>query len=116
MATIIFNTLIIILVVDYIFEHYLDYLNLKSLRNNVPKELEDIYDANEYEKSIKYERETTRFSFFTSTFSFVLILLMLGLNGFAFVDQHVRTYITNPVLITVLFFGVLMFLKPVLIG
>jgi len=114
MTTILFYILLIILFFDYIFEHILDYLNLKALNGEVPQELSDIYDAGQYKKSMKYERETTRFSFLTSTFSFILILCMLFFKGFAVADEIVRHYVSNKILITVLFFGVLMFLSDLL--
>jgi len=44
----------------------------------------------------------------------VLILLMLFLKGFSFVDDLVRGYTVNIVLIALLFFGILMFVSDII--
>lgn len=107
MDTIIFYIIIGIILFDYILERVLDYLNRTWWSSELPQELEGIYDAAKYKKSQEYERVKTRFSLITSTLSLVAMLLMLFFGGFAWLDDFVRSYTSNAILMALLFFGIL---------
>lgn len=105
------NTLFIIIVAivlfDFVVDRVLDYLNLKSFSPELPKEAEGIYDAEKYHKSMEYYKVNDRFSMITSTFSLILLLAMLFFNGFAWVDNYVRSFTISPVWMALLFFGII---------
>ncbi|MCF8368778.1 MAG: M48 family metallopeptidase [Bacteroidales bacterium] len=107
MAETIFYIIIGILLFEYFLERILDYLNSKNWSNKVPEELQDIYDEEKYKKSQDYEKEKTRFSLITSSVSLVVMLAMLLFNGFAWMDALVREYTSNPILMAIMFFGIL---------
>lgn len=107
MAEFIFYIIIAILVFDYILERLLDYLNSRLWSNDLPVELQGIYDAGKYRKSQDYTRTNTRFSIYSDTVSFVVMMLMLLLGGFAFLDSLVWSVTTNPILMSLMFFGIL---------
>ena len=109
MAVTIFYIIIGILTFDYTLERILDYLNSTYWSNEIPKELEGIYEVEKYKKSQDYEKVKTRFSLLTSSLSLVAMLLMLFLGGFAWVDEFVRQYTTNSILMALLFFGIIGF-------
>ncbi|MBX2966076.1 MAG: M48 family metallopeptidase [Cyclobacteriaceae bacterium] len=96
-----------IVAISFLVGQGLEYLNLKFMRTDVHAEVASFYDADKYAKSQRYHKEATRFSFLTSTFSFVLSISMLLLGGFGWVDALLRTITENPVLLALLFFGVL---------
>ncbi len=77
------------------------------MHDTPPKEAEDVYDEIKYRKSQEYNKESAMFSMITSTLSLVLILFMLLFKGFAFVDNLARSFSDNPILIAILFFGIL---------
>lgn len=106
-AEILFVLIIVLIVGDYLLERILDYLNTKHMSAELPDELQGIYDADSYRKSQEYQKEKQRFGMLTSTFSFILILVMLFADGFALLDQLVREITGNQVLMAVLFFGIL---------
>ncbi|MEK6616516.1 MAG: M48 family metallopeptidase [Bacteroidota bacterium] len=112
------NTLFIIIVsiiiVEFIFDKVLDYFNLKNLSLNLPEEAKGIYEEEKYRKSQEYFKVNHNFSTLTSTFSLIAILLMLFFNGFAYMDSFVRRYTDNPILMTLLFFGILGFASDIL--
>jgi len=114
METTIYYAIIAILVFDYLLERLLDYLNLLHRNNSLPPELQDVYDHEKYVKQQAYEKTTSRFGFITSTFSFILILLMFALGGFAFIDSISRSISTNPILIALIFSGILMFASDII--
>ncbi|HNS11514.1 MAG TPA: M48 family metallopeptidase [Bacteroidia bacterium] len=106
--------LILILIVGFVFDRILDILNLKSLVPELPVEASGIYDKDKYRKSQEYYRVNHRFSQLTSAFSFVLILLMLFFGGFGYLDNYLREYTQEPILLTLLYFGFLGFASDLL--
>jgi STE24 endopeptidase len=113
-ANTLFIIIIAIIVADYIWERLLDYLNSTYWSDKIPQGLEGIYDAEAYRKSQNYTKTNQRFSLLTDSFSFVLIMLMLFLGGFAFLDNLVRSITSNPILMALLFFGILGFASDLL--
>lgn len=107
MAQTLFIIILIIVVFNYLFGLLLDYLDSTLWSNVLPDELNGIYDAEKYRKSQDYEKVNTRFSLITGAFSFILLILMLVLGGFAWLDNFVRSYASDPILIALLFFAVL---------
>jgi STE24 endopeptidase len=103
-----------IVVVGYVFDQVLDYLNLKAQRTDIPDEVAAFYDKDKYLKSLAYHKELSRFSFITSAFSFILSAGMLYFGGFGFVDALLRPFIQNEIFLTLAFFGVLMIASDIL--
>ncbi|UCH15464.1 MAG: M48 family metallopeptidase [Bacteroidales bacterium] len=110
----IFIIIVSIVIFGYLLERFLSILNSTRWSYKLPEELKDVYDAKEYKRSQEYKRVNDRFSFLTSSFSLVVLLLMLFLKGFSFVDDLVRDFTGNMVLITLLFFGILMFASDII--
>ncbi len=110
----IFIIIVSIVVFGYLLERYLNFLNSRKWTDKLPEELNDVYEAGKYKKSQEYKRVNDRFGLLTSSFSLVIILLMLFLKGFSFVDNLVRGFTGNTILITLLFFGILMFVSDII--
>ncbi|QCX38779.1 M48 family metallopeptidase [Aureibaculum algae] len=104
----VFYIIIGILVINFIIDNYLDYLNSKHFDDVIPPLLEDVYDEKEYLKSQAYKKENFKFSSITGAFSFLLTIAFFFLDGFAFVDQLARSFSDNEMIITLLFFGIIM--------
>ncbi len=114
MANTIFIIIIAILVFNYFFERILDYLNSTFWSNKLPKELEGIYDSDKYRKSQDYEKTKHKFSLITNTISFVIILCILFFKGFGLLDDFVRQYTDNSILLALLFFGIIGLVSTIL--
>jgi len=114
MAELIFLIIIIIISVDFIFERILDFLNYRHKSPNLPEELKDVYDKDEFLRQHDYEKTTYRFSLITSSFSYILILAMLLFKGFALIDAIGRDLSSNPIVIALVFFGILMLASDIL--
>lgn len=110
-----FYLIIGIIIFDYLLERLLDYLNSTYWSNDLPEELVGIYSAEEYRKSQDYERVTTKFSILTSSVSTLLMLLIIIFGGFGFLDNLVRQYTTQPILMALLFFGIIGFAADILL-
>ena len=114
MHEILFLTIIGIIVLDFIFEKYLDYLNTKTMSEVLPDELKGIYDEEKYRKQQAYQRENQRFGLLTSSFSFALTLAMFLFFGFAFVDNLAWGITANAIVAALFFFGLIMFASDLL--
>ena len=114
MEQLVFNIIIVIIIFDYLLERLLDYLNGTRRSNDLPAELAGIYDAEKYRESQEYDKVKSRFSFFTSTLSLIVMLAILFFGVFAWLDDFVRGYTQNPILMALLFFGILGFAADIL--
>lgn len=106
-AEILFYIFITILILDFILEQWLDAKNAQHFNDALPQELQDVYEDQEYERSQEYKKTNYHFGVLTSTFSLVLVLAFFFLDGFAFVDGLARSITDNPILITLIFFGII---------
>ena len=114
MHNVLFYIILFILVADFIIERWLDYLNRIKLSAELPEELKDVYDAGQYKKSQEYKRVNDRFSLITSSFSFLLIIGMLLFGGFNLVDTWARSITEHPILVALIFFGILAIASEIL--
>ncbi len=114
MHEIIFWMIIAITVLDFAFENYLEYLNIKMMGTSLPEELAGIYDKEKYSRQQSYQRENHRFGIITGTFSFLIILGMFIFYGFAYIDKMAWEITSNSILAALLFFGIIMFASDLL--
>jgi STE24 endopeptidase len=103
-----------ITIVSYLFSETLDLLNLRSFRKDIPAEVSEFYDKEKYQRSMEYHQTQSRFSFLTSGLSFLISILMLTLGGFGWIDQLLRSSVSNPTWLALLFFGVIMLASDIL--
>ncbi|WP_372792921.1 M48 family metallopeptidase [Lutibacter sp.] len=111
---IVFYILIGIIIVKFIVDTFLDSLNAKHFNDSIPKELEGVYNPEEYLKSQAYKKENYQFSLLTSLFSIITTLLFFAFDGFAVVDSMAKSFTNNTILITLIFFGVIAFASDIL--
>ena len=99
---------------SYFLELVTDYLNLKSLKPELPSEFSGVYDADKYKKSQEYTRVNTKFGFITSTFDLIVMLIFWFSGGFNFIDQLVRSWNLNSILSGISFIGIIIVLKGII--
>lgn len=107
-ATSLYYIIIGLILIDFIADKILDALNAKHYQDKVPKEIEDVYEPQEYQKSQQYKKANYKFGIFTSSMSLVVTLAFLSLGGFQYVDAIARSYSENPIIIALIFFGIIM--------
>lgn len=107
MVTILFATIILILILDFGLGRYLSQLNIQSSRKPLPDILQDIYDPGKYERQQEYFRTNSSYGMITGTFSFLITLSMFLFGGFSFVDQLVSDWTENELLKSLYFFAVI---------
>lgn len=102
-----FFVIVAILVFDFLFDRVMDFLNASRRSPVLPDELKGIYDEEKYQKSQEYSRINMRLGMITSSLSFALIMVLLFSGGFGWLDAWIRQYTVHPVLMALVFFGVL---------
>ena len=107
-STALFYIIIAIIVINFIVDKILDALNAKHFNDKLPNALQDVYDESEYKKSQNYKATKYKFGIITSTFSLVLTLGFLWFDGFEFVDHIARSYSEQPIIVAMIFFGIIM--------
>lgn len=105
--------IIAIVLIDYIIDQSLDFLNIRHASAILPDRLKGVYEADEYERSQHYQKTRARFSFLTSAFSIMVSLLVLSLGGFGYLDALLRPYFDNEIVLSLAFFGVLFVLSDI---
>lgn len=97
------TSLVLIVLAAYILESFLDHLNQSRARDPLDSSIANLYDAEERERSITYSAEKTRFGFFSSTFSTVILILSLSYGWFATLDNWVHDRFDNQILVSLVF-------------
>ncbi|SEE48892.1 M48 family metallopeptidase [Polaribacter dokdonensis] len=106
--TTLFYILIAIIIISFLIDKLLDILNTKHFDDKIPEKLADVYDEEEYQKSQEYKKTNAQFSNITSTFSIVLTISFFFLDGFKYVDHFARSFTNHPILVALIFFGVIL--------
>lgn len=107
-------TIITILVLDFFWTQYLSYRNRKRMNPVIPNQLKGIYNEEEYAKQQDYQKTNSRFGLYTSLCSFVVMLIVLSLGIFGWLDDFLRQYITNEILLSLAFFGVIYLVNDII--
>jgi STE24 endopeptidase len=116
LSEIIFYTVIILLIFDFVSEQLLSFLNMKQWDKPLPSEVAGLYDDNTFDKAKRYARINDRTDFVKSTISIVLILIVLFFNGLSYLD-HLTYNIAgddSPILSALVFFGIIGVLSAIL--
>lgn len=120
MNSIIFIVLITILIFDYLVERILHLLNAKHRVAALPEEIANIYDKDEYKKQQLYEQANARLSTLSSTISMLFIVLLIVLDGFAYIDSWIYSNFGSAdsplphIIAGLLFFGILSFASDII--
>ena len=95
------------ILIDFVTGSVLEYLNEKS--KNVPMSsiAAEIFSADEYAKSLEYGTAKYKVDRLTSVLNTGVILSAIILGWFSWLDEAIRERISNNLLVTVTFFGVL---------
>lgn len=101
----VFYIIVAIVVADFMIERVLDALNAVKVNTQLPERFKGFYDQEKYRKSQEYKRVKDRFGMLVSSLSFLVLLVLLFSEGFAWLDEFWRQYTSNEILLALLFFG-----------
>ena len=101
----IFLIIVGIILFNYCLERVLQYMNDSHRSEELPPDLTDLYPPEKYKKQQEYDQVKSQFGLITSTFSLLIMMGMLFLDGFAWVDAYVWDLSDNSIVQALLFFG-----------
>ncbi|MDR3111976.1 MAG: M48 family metallopeptidase [Elusimicrobiota bacterium] len=113
---------IFVLFSTYLVKQIADFLNLKSMTNDIPEEFNALFDKEKYAKAQKYLKINTKFSivYSTSFLAFTIILILSGafkcINDLSmrFVSDNLLLYtgyLTSALIFAAIVFGLFGLLK-----
>ncbi len=103
----IFIIIISIFLAETLLTKVLWYLNTRRWSETLPAELAWIYDETKYAKSQKYEKAKYMFWWVSSIPTFLIMLAILLLWGFGALDEFLRQFTDNAILLALWFFGII---------
>ena len=106
---ILFNILIAIIILNFLKDSILDYLNSKYFDKKIPEIISDIYDKEKYLKSQDYKKSNYKFNRISSIYSLLILLLLFYFDGFLFIDNYSRSVFDSELIISLSFFGIIYF-------
>lgn len=106
--------LLIVIVLNFVFELILDVLNLRNRKKPIPEILKDVYPPDRYNLQQNYEEETTRFSFFQGSISLFATVLVLSMGWLGFLHAWVDSFGLAPVITSILFFACIVIITKLL--
>ncbi len=99
--------IVVIVVADFAIERFVGYLNTTRWSDTIPLAARGIYDEKEYARQQAYQRENYRFGQMVAMVSFLLLLTLLMVEGFAHLDRFVADISEQPAVQAILFFAIL---------
>ena len=102
---------LLILIGFYLLDFIVEYLNLRSIRTEIPFEFQGVYDPDKYEKSQHYLRDTTVFHLWQSGVSLLFTIAFLLMGGFLWADELVRSFSLSTIWLGVFYIGIIFFLS-----
>ncbi len=76
-----FYIIIGILILSFSIDKILDYLNAQHFNDELPADISDVYDKEEYQTSQRYKTENYKFGLITSIISIAITLAFFFFNG-----------------------------------
>ncbi len=102
------------LISHFIIDTISSYLNIKSIRYDIPEEFSGFYDDEKYLKSQQYLKVNTLFSFVSSTFNLVVLFILFEFLVFNTLDLWIRSLTSNTIYMGLLFYGVYVFFNMII--
>lgn len=99
--------IVLFLLIDFALGSIIDYLNEGSKAKPLSLQGAQIYEPDEYAKSLEYGSAKYRVELFTSVISTAVMLSAIILGAFAWLDQAIRDRLSSDLLVTVIFIGLL---------
>lgn len=110
----IFYLLLLIITLDFVWTQYLSYRNRKRMSDQIPSELNGIYDEQKYKLQQAYQKENSHLSFISDTISFILLFIVLLFSLFGWLDSIIRTYTDSPIWVTLIFLGIIFIISQII--
>ena len=110
----VFILLLAVIILNFLKDYYLDFLNSKHFGNKIPEIISDVYDKEKYLKSQDYKQNQYNFSKYSKIYSLIIILSFFYFDGFLILDNYCRSLFETELFISLSFFGIIYFGNDIL--
>lgn len=95
---------LMIIGITFLFDTWMKYLNLLALKREIPDNVKDIYNKEEYEKWMEYYKEKCKLSFVRHLVSYAITFVLIGFDVYALLLglTGVENVYTAAVVITII--------------
>ena len=69
-----------VIAIVFLFESFIQYLEMKSADREIPQNVKDVYDKESYTKWLAYHKESTRLNLFRHIAMYAITFVMIGFN------------------------------------
>ncbi|MDP4764609.1 MAG: M48 family metallopeptidase [Salibacteraceae bacterium] len=107
MVQTLFYIILSIVIIDFLFEKALDFLNDRKKSKTLPAEAAGIYDKEQYEKWLAYDKANGRVEVISSSISIIVSLVLLIGGYFGLLDIYLSFFFDSPVVLALVYFAVL---------
>lgn len=99
--------LVIIVIVHFVLDQYLSYLNYTSWDKPVSNIVSEVYSADRYEQAKKYNKERFTFTLFASGFKTFIIVVLLLTGSFSILLSWTEMINSDPVWSVLIYLAIL---------
>ena len=95
---------ILFIILNFAFSSILEYINDKNWKNEIPIELKDFYNKEQYLKAKNYKKARGKVSLFSSCISTLLTLLILSTGFYGYVSDYIYEIYSSKFIHSAIFF------------
>ena len=113
MENLYYYIIIFAIIIEYLLSSISSILDIKNITPTIPSDFKKAYDQEKYILSQDYLKARTRFGLFSSSFSLILIMIVIHSDIFGLLDQFVRGQSDSYILQGLLFIGIIYFFQDI---
>ena len=113
MEKLFYYIIIFAIIIEYLLSSISSILDIKNITPTIPSDFKKAYDQEKYILSQDYLKARTRFGLFSSSFSLILIMIVIHSDIFGLLDQFVRGQSDSYILQGLLFIGIIYFFQDI---
>ncbi|WP_088654580.1 M48 family metallopeptidase [Geofilum rhodophaeum] len=106
--------IVAVLLLEWGWDQVLETLNRRHWTAQVPERLKDVFPEDKFQKQKDYRRVNHSFSFISSAVSLVVVLMVLLLHGFGWLEARLQVFGLSPFWHSLVFLGVVGLLSTLL--
>ncbi|MBL0342051.1 MAG: M48 family metallopeptidase [Bacteroidetes bacterium] len=100
-------SIIAIIIVGFLLERFLEYLNTKNWSDTLPTALKDFYNEEEYRKSQQYDKANKKLGLISDSLNLIILVSLLLSGLFGKLDDWLLGITGDSLKTTLFFFGIL---------
>ena len=102
------------IILEYLLSSIGSILDIRSITPEIPKDFQVAYDKEKYAKSQEYLKDRTKFSLISSTFSLILIMIVIHTGIFGHLNDFVNAQTDHYLFRGLLFIAIIYFFQDII--